>query len=72
MEDIKHIQNPDNVYIDRKELYSGIFLYSLPMGYEFWSNNCNFGNTIYAREVPDNYYIIKKKNNEINSSKNSE
>jgi len=71
MEEIKHIFNPDDIYIGRKELYSGIFLYSLPMGYEFWSNNCNFGNTIYAKKVPDNYYIIKKKNNEINSSKDS-
>lgn len=67
MEIIKNINNPLDVFIDRKELYSGIFLYSLPMGYEFWSNNCNFGNTIYAKEVPDNYYVVKKKNeNNIN------
>lgn len=72
MEEIKHIFNPDDIYIGRKEIYSGIFEYSLPWGYYFESCGTNFGNVIYAREVPDNYYTVKKKKNEIDTDKDSE
>lgn len=59
--EIKHIQNPENIYIEREEIYSGVFKYSLPWGYYFESCGTNFGNVIYAREVPDNYYVVKRK-----------
>ena len=62
MEDIKHIFNPDDIYIGRKEIYSGIFEYSLPWGYEFWSCGSNYGNRIYAGAITDNYYTVKKRN----------
>lgn len=72
MEEIKHIFNPDDIYIGRKEIYSGIFEYSLPWGYEFWSCGSNYGNRIYAGAITDNYYTVKKKKNEDNINQDSE
>ena len=54
------IINEDTIPRVKRELYSGIFEYSVPYGYEFWSGETNFGNRIYAREVTDNDYIVKK------------
>ena len=64
MKEIKNIYNPLGIEMIRKELYHGIFSTTLPYGYFFESNGTNFGNVIYSREIPDNYYTVKKDKNE--------
>lgn len=58
---IKNIDNPLNVKIDKREIYDGIFEYRIPSEYYFESCGTSYGNSIYGREVLDNYYVIKKR-----------
>lgn len=69
--EIKHIQNPLNVKIEMKEVYSGIFEYKIPEQYYFDSYGTSYGNSIYGRAVLDNYYVIKQKD-ETDTDTNSE
>lgn len=73
MTEIKNIENPFNVEIIRRQLYNDVYQYSLPYEYYFESEGTFFGNTIYAGEVPDNHYIIRKKKTpyEPNTTENS-
>ena len=69
--EIKHIQNPLNVKIEMKEVYSGLFEYKIPEQYYFDSYGTSYGNSIYGRAVLDNYYVIKQKD-ETDTDTNSE
>lgn len=60
----KNIDCKYPIEIERKEIYQSIFEYILPDGYYFESCGTNYGNTIYAREIPDNFYIVRKENKE--------
>ena len=64
---IKNIDNPLNVEITKTEIYSGIFEYRIPSEYYFESYGTSYGNSIFGREVLDNHYVIKKRENEINN-----
>lgn len=55
------IHNPLDVEITKKEIYNDLFEYSVPEGYFFESCGTSYGNHIYGRLVLDNYYTIKKK-----------
>ena len=52
------------IEIERKEIYPAIYEYSVPSDYYFECNGTNYGNRIYAREITDNFYIIRKVNEE--------
>ena len=68
----KYIDNKYPIEIKRKEIYPGIFEYSLPGDYYYFeSSGTNYGNVIYAREITDNFYIVRKIY-EDNTSKDSE
>ncbi len=58
------IYNPDNVEITKKEIYSSIWEFSIPEEYQFECNGTSYGNHIYGRVELDNFYVIKKRNNE--------
>lgn len=60
----KNIDCKYPIEIERKEIYQSIFEYILPDGYYFESCGTNYGNIIYAREIPDNFYIVRKENKE--------
>ena len=55
------IDNPLNVHIETKEIYSGIFEHTVPEEYYFESFGCSYGNRIYTGSIPSNYYIIKER-----------
>lgn len=57
----KYIDNKYPIEIERKEIYPSIYEYSVPEGYFFESSGTNYGNRIYAREITDNFYIVRKK-----------
>ena len=67
---IKNIDNPYKVKINIRELYSGIFEYSVEDPYYFESYGVSYGNSIFGRSQLDNFYVIKKRN-ETYTSKNS-
>lgn len=56
----KYIDNKYPIEIERKEIYPSIYEYSLPEEYFFESSGTNYGNRIYAREITDNFYIVRK------------
>jgi hypothetical protein len=58
------IYNPDNIEITKKEIYSSVIEYSIPEGYYFESCGTSYGNHIYGRVVLDNYYTVKKREDE--------
>ena len=58
---IKNIDCKYPIEIERKEIYPAIYEYILPDGFYFESCGTNFGNHIYAGEVPENHYVIRKK-----------
>lgn len=64
---IKNIDNPLNVEVTRKEIYDGIFEYRIPSEYYFESYGTSYGNSIYGREVLDNFYVIKQMKDENNN-----
>jgi hypothetical protein len=56
----KYIDCKYPIEIERKEIYPAIYEYSVPSDYYFESNGTNYGNRIYAREITDNFYIVRK------------
>ena len=68
---MRNIDNPLNVKVERREIYTNIYEYTIPEGYYFESCGTSYGNTIYGREMLDNFYVIKKKD-ETNTSKDSQ
>lgn len=68
----KYIDCKYPIEIERNEIYPAIYEYTLPEGYYFESNGTNYGNRIYARDITDNFYIVRKKYNETNTEENSE
>lgn len=59
--ELQNLKKPTN--------YEGVFKYVAPDGYEFWSNNTNFGNVIWGGEYLDNHYYLKEIENENKSKK---
>ena len=57
----KYIDCKYPIEIERNEIYPAIYEYSVPSDYYFESNGTNYGNHIYAREITDNFYIVRKK-----------
>ena len=51
--------------------YEGVFKYVAPDGYNFWSNDTNFGNVIWGGDWLTNYYYLKEID-ETNIKKDSE
>lgn len=68
---MKNINNPYNVKIDSKEIYSGIYEHTVPYGYYFESCGTSYGERIYTTMTPTNYYTVKKKD-ETDTDTNSE
>lgn len=62
----KYIDCKYPIEIERNEIYPAIYEYVLPDGYYFESNGTNYGNHIFAREITDNFYIVRKIFNEDN------
>lgn len=60
MMNYKYIDNKYPIEIERNEIYPAIYEYSVPSDYYFESNGTNYGNHIYAREITDNFYIVRK------------
>ena len=56
----KHIDCKYPIEIERNEIYPAIYEYKLPDGYYFESSGTNYGNRIFAREITDNFYIVRK------------
>lgn len=42
-------------------MYENVYKYIAPQGYEWWSNNTNYGSVIWGGKALDNYYYLKKK-----------
>lgn len=59
------------IEIERNEIYPAIYEYILPEDYFFECQGNNYCNRIYAREITDNFYIVRKKN-EDNINQDSE
>ena len=62
----KYIDCKYPIEIERNEIYPAIYEYILPSGYFFESNGTNYGNHIFAREITDNFYIVRKEYNDKN------
>lgn len=62
----KYIDCKYPIEIERNEIYPAIYEYVLPEDYYFESQGTNYGNRIYARDITDNFYIVRKKNGENN------
>jgi hypothetical protein len=60
----KHIDCKYPIEIERNEIYPAIYEYILPDGYYFESQGNNYGSRIYAREITDNFYIVRKEYND--------
>lgn len=56
----KYIDCKYPIEIERNEIYPAIYEYVLPEGYFFESSGTNYGNHIYAREITDNFYIVRR------------
>jgi len=61
------IENPLNVEITKKEIYNDIIEYSIPDEYFFESCGTSYGNHIYGTINLNNYYIIKKRDEQTNT-----
>lgn len=72
MNEYRNIDNPLNVEIEKKEIYSTIYEYRIPEDYYFESFGISYGNRIYGTTNLTNYYVIKKRENEIDLNKSSE
>lgn len=66
------IYNPDNIKIEKREIYNDIWEFIIPHDYYFESCGISYGNRIYGAMKLENYYTIKKKKHEADSNKNSE
>lgn len=40
--------------------YEGVFKYVAPDGYEFWSNDTNYGSVVYGGDCLENHYYLKE------------
>ena len=40
--------------------YDGVYEYHAPEGYEFWSEDTNYGKVVYGGECLTNYYYLKE------------
>ena len=58
---IKNIDCKYDIEINRKEIYPTIYEYTISEDYYFESCGTNYGNVIYARDIHDNHYVIRKK-----------
>ena len=67
---VKNIDCKFPIEIERKEIYQSIYEYSVPEDYYFESCGTNYGNRIYARDITDNFYIVRKEY-EIDTDKDS-
>ena len=56
----------------KKTRYEGVYMYVAPDGYNFWSENCNYGSVIWGGDCLSNHYYLKPINDEINTEKDSE
>ena len=56
----KYIDCKYPIEIERNEIYPAIYEYVLPEGYFFEFQGTNYGNRIYARDITDNLYIVRK------------
>lgn len=68
------ITNNYNIKINKREIYNGVYEYSVEEGYVFESYGCRYGNHIYGLDKLDNPYTIVKidednsnNNNDINT-----
>lgn len=50
----------------KKTQFDDVYMYQAPQGYEFWSENTNYGSIIWAGDCLTNYYYLKEKNHEDN------
>ena len=55
------ILNPDNIEIQKREVYNDVIEYRLPQDYYFESCGISYGNCIYGTVNLSNYYIVKKR-----------
>jgi len=55
------IHNPDKVKIEKREIYNDIFEYRCPADYYFESMGTSYGNCIYGHINLDNYYTVRKR-----------
>lgn len=64
------ITNYQNIEIKKKQIYNGVFEYSVPEPYYFESYGQSYGNIIYGMDETTNHYIVKKKEDEDSPEKN--
>lgn len=50
--------------------FANVFRYVAPEGYEWWSDNTNFGNVIWGGKELINIYYLKEKAHEDNIKEN--
>ena len=43
-----------------KTKYEGVFMYVAPDGYNFWSENTNYGSVVYGGDCLENHYYLKE------------
>lgn len=55
------IQNETGITIQKRQIYNGVFEYSVPEPYYFESYGQSYGNVIYGLDETTNHYIVKKK-----------
>lgn len=72
MNEYRNISNPDNIPIAKTEIYNDIWEYRIPEDYYFESFGISYGNRIYGTTNLTNYYVIKKRENEIDLNKKME
>lgn len=58
------IYNPLDIPIEKKEIYDTIWEYRIPDEYYFESCGTRYGNRIYGHLELDNYYTIRKNEND--------
>lgn len=58
------IQNETGIEIQKRQIYNGVYEYSVPEGYYFESYGQSYGNVIYGLDETTNHYIVKKKKKE--------
>lgn len=55
------IHNPENIEIQKREIYNDIIEYTIPEDYYFESCGTSYGNRIYGHIKLSNYYTVKKR-----------
>lgn len=46
--------------LKHKTKYEGVFMYVAPDGYNFWSENTNYGSVVYGGDCLENHYYLKE------------